>query len=59
MTEEEQEIQALALVRQIAGMITTQEADGRDLENDDAMDGLIARAREIAGQALGYEELTD
>ena len=40
---EEQEIQSLLLVRQIARMKTLEEAEGIDLENDEAMDGLIHR----------------
>jgi hypothetical protein len=37
----------LAFVEQISRMTTQAEADGRDLDNDTAVDGLIARARTI------------
>lgn len=37
-----------SLVDQIARMTTTDEADGQDLDNDQAMNGLIRRARAIA-----------
>lgn len=49
---EEQEIAAFQLVAQISRMILTGDADGADLGNDDAMDRIIRRAREIvAGKA--------
>ena len=57
MATEEQEIAAFMLAEQIARMKLTSEADGLDLENDDAMDGLIYRARNIvAGSEPGTAE---
>jgi hypothetical protein len=43
----------LAFVQQIARMCTTTEAKGVDLGNDDAMDGLITRARKLSAVAEG------
>lgn len=43
----------LAFIAQIARMISTDEADGFDLDNDAAMDGLIARARNLQAKAEG------
>lgn len=42
---------ARQLVNQIARMQTTDEADGVDLDNDLAMDGIIRRARQINATA--------
>jgi hypothetical protein len=46
-----------ALVHQIAKMKLTTEAEGLNLENDLAMDGLIRRAREINATAAKGEIL--
>lgn len=46
-----------ALVNQIARMQLTTEADGLNLENDLAIDGLIRRAREINATAAKGETL--
>lgn len=45
------------LVNQIARMKLTDEAEGLNLENDLAMDGLIRRAREINATAAKGEML--
>jgi hypothetical protein len=45
------------LVNQIARMKLTEEADGLNLENDLAMDGLIRRARQINATAAKGEVL--
>ena len=48
---------ARQLVNQIARMQTTDEADGVDLDNDLAMDGIIRRARQINATAAEGEIL--
>lgn len=48
---------ARQLVNQIARMQTTGEADGVDLDNDLAMDGIIRRARQINATAAEGEIL--
>ena len=43
----------LAFVEQVGRMQTTVEADGADLGNDEAMNGLIQKARTLAAAARG------
>lgn len=41
------------LIDQISRFATTDEEPGKDLGNDEAMDGLIARSRELIARAEG------